>query len=161
MRKSFILLLIVAPVVIIISIVAITYQHKIFRNNIRTGSGEVFFYIPTGSDYEDVVQSLADQEIINDTTTFRWVAERKNYPKHVYPGRYHISSGMNNNELVNLLRSGSQDPVDLTFNHIRSLEKLAGVVSSQLEADSTELISLFRNREYLESLDLTGETLHS
>jgi len=159
MRKSFIWLLVVAPLIIIIAVVAITYQHRIFRNNIRAGSGEVFLYIPTGSDYGDVVQSLADQEIIKDTSSFRWVAEKKNYPNHVYPGRYYIPAGMNNNDLVNLLRSGSQEPVDVTFNYIRTLEKLAGVVASQLEADSTDLISLFRNREYLESLDMTRETL--
>jgi len=159
MRKSFIWLLVVAPLIIIIAVVAITYQHKIFRNNIRDGSGDVFLYIPTGYDYGDVVQALADQEIIRDTSSFRWVAEKKNYPNHVYPGRYLILAGMNNNDLVNLLRSGTQDPVDVTFNYIRTLEKLAGVVASQLEADSTDLISLFRNSEYLESVELTIETL--
>lgn len=158
MRKSFVWLLVAAPLVVLLAVIAINYQHKIFRNNIRAGAGDVFFYIPTGSGYDDVVQLLADQEIIKDTASFRWVAEKKNYPNHVYPGRYFISSGMGNNDLVNLLRSGMQEPIDLTFNNIRSLEKLAGVVGSQLESDSAELISLFRNRDFIESLGLTVET---
>jgi len=152
-------MIIAAPLVIALAVLGINYQHKIFRNNIRTGAGEVYFYIPTGSDYEDVVRLLADQELIKDTSTFCWVAERKNYPNHVYPGRYFIYSAMNNNDLVNLLRSGNQEPVNLTFNNVRSLEKLAGVVSAQLEVDSAELLALFSNREYLESLGLTRETL--
>ena len=52
---------------------------------------------------------------------------------------------MSNNDLVNLLRSGKQSPVKLTFNTIRTYEDLAGKVANQIEADSISLLKALRN----------------
>ena len=38
---------------------------------------------------------------------------------------------MNNNELVNLLRSGRQTPVNVVFNNIRTKEEFAGIIAGQ------------------------------
>jgi UPF0755 protein len=42
---------------------------------------------------------------------------------------------MNNNNLINLLKSGRQEPVKLVFNNVRTKYQLAGKISKQLEAD--------------------------
>jgi UPF0755 protein len=51
--------------------------------------------------------------------------------------------------LVNLLRSGKQEPVRVTFQNIRSREELAGKISRQIEADSLSLLKLLRDPDYL------------
>ncbi|HKJ06500.1 MAG TPA: endolytic transglycosylase MltG, partial [Flavobacteriaceae bacterium] len=81
--------------------------------------------------------------------SFTWVAKKKNYPNVIKPGKYKIDEGVNNNELINLLRSGKQTPVQLSFNNQDTLEKLAGRIASQIEADSTSLINTFKNSEFL------------
>lgn len=57
---------------------------------------------------------------------------------------------MSNNELINMLRSGKQEPVKVTFNNIRSREEFAGKISRQLEADSLSVIHLLMDDKYLE-----------
>ncbi len=133
---------------------------RIWRNNVNLPAGEsAELFIPTGSEFGDVLRLLTGQDLLRDSASFRWVAVKKNYPRHVYPGRYRIRHGMGNNRLVGLLRSGSQEPVQLVFNHIRSPEMLAGVVSAQIEADSMEILSLFTNEELLDKHHLTRETV--
>ena len=100
-----------------------------------------FFYIPTGTDFETVVSLLKDEKILLTEASFRWVSDQKNYTQNIKPGRYKLKPGMNNNELVNLLRSGSQIPVNITFHSIKTLPQLAGIVSRKIEADSIEMAS--------------------
>lgn len=61
---------------------------------------------------------------------------------------------MSNNELINLLRSGHQTPVNLVFNKLRIKSQLAGKVAKQLEADSTSIMHLINNPVFLTKYDL-------
>jgi UPF0755 protein len=78
---------------------------------------------------------------------------------NVRPGRYRIRSGMSNDRLAGMLRSGNQEPVRLVFNNIRTPAMLAGVVSEQIEADSLSILSLFSDTKLLEANQLTRETV--
>ena len=77
--------------------------------------------IPRGADLEQVMDSLKSIGAIQDEAAFRWLCERKKYTTKVKPGRYRIPNGMSMNALVNMLRSGEQEPVRVTFNGIRRL----------------------------------------
>jgi UPF0755 protein len=137
----------------------IMFYNRILRNNIELESGEEYYlFIPTGSEFEDVYRILKEEKLLRDTASFRWIALKKNYPRHVYPGRYRIKAGMNNNRLVGLLRSGEQVPVQLIFNNVRSRETLAGLLSSQIEADSLEILSLFYDDGLLHQHGFQRET---
>jgi len=158
MRKFiiiFFLLLITAGV----SGVIIMYN-RIWRNNMNIQSGDsIELFIPTGSGFMEVYQLMLEQEILRDTASFRWVANKKNYPRHVYPGRYILHPGMSNSRLVGLLRSGDQDPVKLVFNNIRTREQLAGVIAEQIETDSIEILSIFSNADILKKYQVSKETI--
>ncbi len=135
------------------------YDRILRPNVILAGEASVDFYIPTGSGFEDVITLLAGEGFLRDTASFRWVAEKKNYPRHVHPGRYLISQGLSNNQLVAMLRSARQDPVEVVFNNIRTPQKLAAVISSQIEADSAEIMSLFSDARLLGAHGLSKETV--
>ena len=45
------------------------------------------------------------------------------------------------NSLINMLRSGHQTPVRITFQNIRTLNQLAGKIGKQLEADSVQIMN--------------------
>ena len=133
---------------------------RILRNNVEVPAGEyVYIFIPTGSNFNDVLRILGEQDILRDTSSFRWVAIKKNYPNHVNPGRYRMQSGMSNNRLVGMLRSGNQEPVQLVFNNIRTPQKLAGVIAEQIEADSIEILSVFSDKALIEKYNLSRETI--
>lgn len=159
MKKIFIRKYIISSaifiIIVAILIASITYK-KIYKPNIKGYS--IYLYIPTGSDYSDIIQILEKDSILKDIRSFKWLAEKKNYPNHVYPGRYRLDSLMNNNDLIDKLRSGFQDPVKVVFNSIRTREQLAGKISKQIESDSLTLIKLFYNDSLIVEYGLIQET---
>ncbi len=155
----------ILPIIIIFILIAgyLLYQtyQKIYSSNVQISEDTRYLNIPTGSDLDSVISILTKQNIIKDTSSFLWVAKKKNYHNHVKAGRYLIRDGMSNNTLVNLLRSGKQEPVDLIFNSVRTKEKLAGIVASQIEADSSHLVSLLNDKQYLEQFGFNPKTVYA
>jgi len=107
------------------------------------GGHERFLYIHTGSGFAAVRDSLVKPGILADREAFEWLSRRKHYVNQVRPGRYRLTDGMSNNELVNLLRSGRQEPVRVAIRSIRTRGELAGLIGKHLETDSARLARLF------------------
>lgn len=120
-----------------------------------------YFYIPTGSNFEDVLYLLKAKNLLLKENSFLWVAEKKNYIKNVKPGRYKLEPKMNNNELVNLLRSGAQTPVHVTFNNVKTIPDLAGKVSKYLEPDSTTMLRILQSDSVVKHYGFSNETFIS
>jgi len=116
-------------------------------------------YIPTGSSYDDVKSILYKQGIIVHRKNFEWVASRKNYPEHVKPGRYVVKEGMNNVELINMLRAGLQTPVMVVFNHIRNTEQLGQRIGQQIEADSSGIVELLSDSAFINQYNFNHYTI--
>ncbi len=151
-------LLIVLGIIIGCSISVKLYR-KAYKPNINNINGKSkYIYIPTGSDFDSVLNIIKKNNIVKDIDSFEWLARKKNYQNHVYPGRYKLDSTMSNNGLINKLRAGYQDPVNVIFNHVRTREQLASKISKQIEADSLSLISLFNSDSIFEIYDLKQET---
>jgi UPF0755 protein len=125
---------------------------SIFSANTSFSEEEKMVYVATGSDYKAVIDSL--QPFVENMESFDLVARKKGYASNIQPGRYLIKAGMNNNQLVNALRSGNI-PVKVTFNNQERLEDLAGRIGSQIEADSTALIKAFKDEEFLAENNFT------
>lgn len=100
-----------------------------------------YLYIPTGADFEHVIQILGDSSIVQDTASFRWAAEIKDYPGYVKPGKYKMTPGMNNRQLINMLISGMQEPVRFQFQNLRLRGQLAKAVENHLEPDSLSVMA--------------------
>ncbi len=140
------------------AIVVFQKYQNVFTSNVELDSDYKIFYIPTGSTYDEVKNALEHKNILINKRSFQWVAEKKEYPSSVKAGRYKIRNGMSNNELVNMLRSGNQDPVMLVFNNIRSFYQLAGKVSGYIESDSLEVLSHLLDDQLPEKYGFTKET---
>jgi len=134
-------------------IVGYSYYQRIYKSNIVIDSNTTrYLYIPTNSNIDSVTVILKKKNYLSNTKSFIWLAEKKNYAAHIHPGRYLLTKGMNNNELINLLRKGEQKPLKLIFNNVRTIEDLAGCVGNQIEADSSDLIELMHNLDFVEDL---------
>lgn len=136
------------------------YYKLIYISNVDLGpKKEVYLYIPTGSNFDSVKNLLYKEAYIVDKNSFEWLCEKKGYSKNVKSGRYLLKDKMSNNELINLLRSGKQNPVKLTFNNIRTKEQLASRISKVLEADSASLILLLNNSDSLKSYGFNEDNI--
>ena len=128
------------------SIVLITvhFGRKVYAENVHV---EGYLYLPSGSTFENLLKEV--RPFLKNTEDFAWVATQKKYTKQLKGGRYLLQKGMNSNELVHLLRSGTQAPVQVTFNNQHRLELLAGRISKQIETDSISLIRAFTDSLFL------------
>ena len=111
-----------------------------FASNTNFSQDFKYIYIRSNSDYNDLIEQLKDY--IVDPSTFTVLAERKNYISNISPGKFIIRKGMNNNEIINSIRSNNVT-VDLIFNNAKNIYDLASIVSKQIEADSTSLVDTF------------------
>lgn len=76
-------------------------------------------------------------------------------------GRYAVSPGMSNLELLNDLRRGHQVATRLTFNNIRFKDDLVERLDEQLMLDKDDLLVLLNDSAYCDSLGFTTETILS
>jgi len=116
-------------------------------------------YIGMDAVYEDVKDSLRVKGILVNETAFDLLAKRKRYVSNIKPGRYVITDNMSNNNIVNLLRSGNQSPVRITFNNIRTLAELSQRLSSQLAIDSSGIYNSLNDESLYSNEGFTRETL--
>jgi len=152
--------LLFAALFLICAFIFFDYYQKIYKSATTLKDGKEYIYVKTSWSRSELVNYLYAERILVDTSSFIWVANQKGFiqPK---AGRYLLENGMSNNALVNLLRSGKQKPVKLTFNSIRTLEDLAGRVAGQIEADSTELIKVLKNPQIASKYGFSTSTFIS
>jgi len=162
-KNSLLKKIILAFVIIVLAgggIFGYKYYGMIYQSNVTLkGKATEVIYIHTGATFQDVSKTLYEKGFIVNRSSFEWLAERKGYNTKVKPGKYLIKNDMSNNELINLLRSGKQEAVKLVFNNIRTKYQLAGRLSKQIEADSTSLIDLMNDENFLKSFSLNPENV--
>lgn len=150
----FLILLILASLVVGYLLYKVVYKSNVWTS----GQDSYSVYIPTDANFDEVKTILYGHGLIIDRGGFEWLAIKKKYPDLIKPGHFVIRDGMNNDELINMLRLGEQKPVDVTFNNIRTKEQLAKRISEQIEADSSSLMNIMNDTLYLSTTGLTTET---
>lgn len=133
--------------ILILALCIFLVYRLLYGLNIKISGEKITLYIPEGSSYIQAMDSVCTHFEIKNPKAFKWIAEKKKYPALVKPGRYIIDSDQSYNGLVNLLRSGRQTPVRVTFNNIRYLTELAGRIGGQIEADSAEIMDFLSGEE--------------
>lgn len=132
----------------------------IFGTTVNIGNEEAEIYIPTGSDFSDVLDTLTSKEIISNPSFFAKLSQYMKYDdNNVAPGKYTIKANGNAKDLITLLRSGKQTPVKVTFNNVRKIEDLAGKISSYLEVDSLTMWNYFQSEKALSEANTNIENL--
>ncbi|WP_291965284.1 endolytic transglycosylase MltG [Maribacter sp.] len=126
---------------------AYTVYGTFFTPNTNFNNEEAIVFIPTDADVNDLKERLSP--VLKNFDSFESTAERKGYLNNIKAGKYSISKGMNNNEIVNSLRSRNL-PVKVSFNNQENINDLAGRIASQIEADSASLVAAFNDKEFLE-----------
>jgi len=149
MNKKRIYIILIVCLVLMLG-TATNFSLKLFRSNTNKQFDQGYLYIPTGSNLDDVVAIIKAQQILNNTESFKWVASKMNF-KNIKPGKYKITKGLSNIELVRLLRSGKQEPIKLTFQNIRLKTDFAGYIGKNFEIDSLAFLNM------LDSIDLVRQ----
>ena len=161
--SGFIKKVIIASILLILVLGGLTAYYsytKIYKPNVDLlGKEQAYLYIKTGSNFEEVLANLTENHLIKNASSFQWVAEQKGYKNKVKPGKYKIKKNMSNNELINLLRSGEQEPVKLVFNEARTKHDFLEVIHTQIEADQDELNNLINDDEFLKDFGVNSKNV--
>ncbi len=158
-KKRFVIFLLIT--LLSLAMAAFLFVRQWFlKPNVWTTNGiEAEIFIPTGSDFSDVKTILYEKGLVIRRNDFERVSKWLKYDRLVKPGRYILPHGLNNLDLVRLLRSGAQKPVNLTFNNIRDVFQLAGRVAQQIEADSASIARRLTDSSFLSYLGFNNQTI--
>jgi len=131
---------------IICGVIAYQIYSAIFSTNTAFENERAFVYIPSDANFSEVKRNM--NPLLRDLGTFEAVAERKGYVSNIKGGKYAIYKGMNNNEIINSLRSANL-PVKVSFNNQETTADLAGRIAQQLEPDSLTLLKVLNDTSFL------------
>lgn len=154
--------ILVAFLVFIIALAGYTfgkYAWKFIGGNVDTDSR--YLYVATGSNYSDLIQQFEKNELLKDVESFKWVAKKMNFGTKIKPGKYRLKQGMSNRTLINMLKSGNQEPVSLYFQNIRLQENFVGMVAQKLEADSLSISRLLDSTEFVAAYGFTKNNVYT
>ena len=118
----------------------------IFTPNTAFKSEQASIFIPTNTRFTELLTKL--NPLLKNVENFTMLASRKGYTNNIKAGKYLIKKGMNNNDIINTLRSNNT-PVKVTFNNQETVAKLAGRIAKQIEADSLSLLNAFNDEGFL------------
>lgn len=121
-----------------------------------------YVQIPTGSSFEDVVEILDTQGILQNERLFRILSERMSYKREpMRAGRYEVKPGWSIITLIRHLRGGSQVPVKVVLTTERMVENVAAKAARFIEPDSVTMLQYMMDDSYLQSIGYTRENLMS
>jgi len=139
--------------------IAVTVVYWIFFMSNTHESHNVTVKIPTGSKYEDVLELLRQNHVLENEISFTIVSKLKHYPQRVKPGNYLFYKGMNNRQMINMLEFGLQTPVTLVIYNIRTKEEFAGLVGRTLELDSNAVLAKLNEDSFCKQYGLDTSTI--
>src|ERR1700744_105838 len=157
LRKFIVVMVIIF--IVAIGFNALKYYLKYFSPNVT--DKQEYLYIHTGATFNDVYKTVQEKGIVKDTASFSQAAENMNYISRVKPGRYHLHEGMSNRRLINMLASGTQEPVTLSFHNLRLKTEFAGFVAKHIEPDSVSILRLLDSTSYVQQYGFTTDNVYT
>lgn len=157
--KAKVLIALAGILFLALGITAFNFYLKYFGPNVS--NKEEYLYIRTGSSFADVYKTIREKEIVNDSVAFYETAMDMDYPQVVKPGKYKLKGGMSNRRFINMLKSGSQEAVQLKFKNHRLKENMAAYIATQIEADSASIVNLLDSAEFVAKYGFNTDNVYS
>ncbi len=156
-----ILIFIFVFLILIGAIIGFIGYKMAFSPNVSISEEYTYLYITSDSDFQNVLDSLTNSEIIKNKKFFVIISKLKKYDIYVKPGKYKINNGLSNWNLVNLLRSGNQEPVKVLIPSVRTVEALCEKVAPYFEFSEQQLVDYLNSDEFLNLYSLDNYSVPS
>src|SRR5687767_9290859 len=141
---------------LLISILLISFSYYGFQicytPNILVGKEDRQILIPKSATFQDVQELFHREDLAQDLISFSFLSKLMDYDENVKAGRYLLKANMTNRQVIQLLRSGQQEPVKITFNNVRLVSELSEKITRTLfmkkEEFEAALIQFMANNPY-------------
>lgn len=90
---------------------------------------------------------------------FKWLADYKDYGRHVFTGCYPVYPNDNMLDLYLRVARNHQVPVKVSFHNLRTKGQLAARLGEQLMVDSAEIAACLHDSAYCRRMGFTTETI--
>ncbi len=149
-------------VLALVGLVAVIFAFNIYRTFMMGNTYEErkYLYIKTGDTYTQVLESIQKEDLLKNIETFEKAADRMDLAQSIKPGRYMISPGMNNRSLINKIKSGNQDAIQLKLQNYRKKSNFISYLGKQLEADSASFAQVLDSLPLLEEKGFNAQNAY-
>ena len=137
------------------------FYQVFFTANIDAKERPAYVFIRRGSNWQQALTQVEKSGSVIDKLSLRFVGKLMGYnkPGAVKPGRYQLRDQMTNRQVINLLKSGQQVPLNLTFTNVRLRHELADKLGKQIEATPRQIDSLLSSPDFTRSLGFDTTTV--
>ena len=144
--------------VLLITFVYYGYQ-IVYTPNVLVDREDQMFIVRNGYTYRQVQEDLAKGRFVNDFVSFSFLARLMDYDKEIKPGRYLLERNMTNVAAIRVLRAGIQEPVNITFTHVRLLSELGDKITKNTGVSSGEFYEALDEFVVTNNEGFTKETI--
>ena len=116
-----------------------TYQ-MLFSPNFLINQPDKMIIIEDNTDFKTLTNQLIEDTLLNDIISFSFLSKLMKYSENVKEGNYKVKMNMSNYDLISMLRSGNQTPINITFSYSRKINDLAQNISQKLKISEKELM---------------------
>lgn len=141
LKKQHIVVCIVASLLLVFIIAALI----VLRSQKMANKETVTLFIPTGSTYEDVVDSLEVYGCIGNKAVFGTMAKIRHYKDNVKGGCYILKPEDNVWNVLTKLYCGNQDAIKIVINKHRTKQQLCEYIDKKLEMSGDTLLRMLCN----------------
>lgn len=138
---------------------ALNMYRTYFMPNIAAGGS--YLYIRTDGNYTALLDSLEKHSLLKNMDAFKRAAAKMNLEKSLKPGRYRLNADMNNRTLINKIKSGNQDAVQLKIQNLRKKGNFAAYLAKNMEADSAAFMQVLDSAALLEKYGFNKENSYA
>ncbi len=116
-------------------------------------------YIDRDDNIDSVRVQLTDRCLPLQMWGFNFLAKHMKYENRICTGYYQITDSMTTIDVVRLLRSGNQTPVNITIPSSRTLHALVGKTCKNILLDSAELLKHLEDSAFCEKWGYNPATI--
>lgn len=120
-----------------------------------------YIYLKTDATIGDVYEQMQEQAVLKDMESFKQQAEKMNLAENIHGGKYKIDQGMNNYDIVELLKSGRQEVVRVVVNKLRKKEDIARRFAQKVAADSATFMQLMNDSNFVKKYGINVNQVQS
>jgi len=138
------------------------FAADLLLNNVKDANKKAsYVYIKSNQSFDRLMFNLKKDEILKNPESFERVAKLLNISDKIKPGRYKIEYGLSNLDIIKILKSGSQEPLNLVVKYAKRKENLALALSKQLELDSASLLNIINDSNTLKKAKMDENNIIS
>lgn len=118
------------------------------------------FVVKRGYNVDSLTTIYKDSSALQSGLTLKYAYFIYGRGKDLKRGHYKIPQGSSNSQIIKILTRGLQTPVKLIIpSHIRSIERVASIISSYIEADSIQILESLNDSSFLKKTGFTADDL--